>query len=188
MAVCCPFVGSSSPTAGRVVVDGATSEWTPIIPDMPQGNVLGPLLFILYTSEIFELVDNRLYVCADDSTLLQLFASQQTVLLLLPPNRDLARIQEWCNHWCILLNPNKTKALVVSKSRTVNPWSSLGFPFALVPTSIFLVWNWTAGSHSKTICMALSPVSLKEFVFWCWWSVSLWISLCCFVATLHLFS
>ena len=24
-------------------------------------------------------------------------------------NRDLARIQEWCNHWCIILNPNKTK-------------------------------------------------------------------------------
>ena len=36
-------------------------------------------------------------------------------------NRDLPRIQEWCNHWCIILNPNKTKALVVSRSRTVNP-------------------------------------------------------------------
>ena len=33
----------------------------------------------------------------------------------------MARIQEWCNHWCIILNPNKTKALVVSRSRTVNP-------------------------------------------------------------------
>ena len=37
---------------------------------MPQGSVLGPLLFILYTSEMFELVENRLYVYADDSTLL----------------------------------------------------------------------------------------------------------------------
>ena len=36
-------------------------------------------------------------------------------------HRDLARIQEWCNHWCIILNPNKTKALVVSRSRTVSP-------------------------------------------------------------------
>ena len=31
--------------------------------------MLGPLLFILYTSEMFELVDNRLFVYADDSTL-----------------------------------------------------------------------------------------------------------------------
>ena len=36
-------------------------------------------------------------------------------------NRDLARIQEWCNNWCMILNSNKTKAIVVSSSRTVNP-------------------------------------------------------------------
>ena len=36
-------------------------------------------------------------------------------------NRDLARIQEWCNHWHILPNPNKTETLVVSRSRTANP-------------------------------------------------------------------
>ena len=36
-------------------------------------------------------------------------------------NRDFVRIQEWRNHWCMILNPNKTKALVVSRSRTVNP-------------------------------------------------------------------
>ena len=35
-------------------------------------------------------------------------------------NRDLARIQEWCNHWCMIPNPNETKALVVSISRTVS--------------------------------------------------------------------
>ena len=34
---------------------------------------------------------------------------------------DLARIHEWCNHWCMILNPNKIKALVVSRSRTVSP-------------------------------------------------------------------
>ena len=36
-------------------------------------------------------------------------------------NKDLARIQEWCNHWCMILNPNKTKDLVVSRSMIVNP-------------------------------------------------------------------
>ena len=53
----------------RVVVDGATSEWIPIVSDVPQGSVLGPHLFIL-TSEMFELVENRLYTYDDDSTLL----------------------------------------------------------------------------------------------------------------------
>ena len=64
----------------RVVVDGATSKWISIVSVVPQGSVFGPLLFILYTSEMFELV-----AYADDSHYWHLFASQQTDLLLLPP-------------------------------------------------------------------------------------------------------
>ena len=37
------------------------------------------------------------------------------------------------------------------------------------------------------MCAELSLVSLKELVFWGWWSVSLWTPLCYFVATTHLF-
>ena len=36
-------------------------------------------------------------------------------------NRDLARIQELWDHWCMILPYNKIKALVVSRSRTVSP-------------------------------------------------------------------
>ena len=85
----------------RVVVDGAISEYIPIVSGIPQRCVLGSLLFILYTSEMFELVENRLYAYADDSTLLLVAASL---------NRDIARIQEWHNNWCMILNSNKTKA------------------------------------------------------------------------------
>ena len=108
---------SSSPTVGReiVVVDGAASEWIQIISGGPQGTVLGPLLFILYTSEMFEPVENRLFAYVDDSTLpaiLRKTADRPAVAASL--DMDLARIQEWCNDWCMILNPNKTKALVVS--------------------------------------------------------------------------
>ena len=54
----------------QIVVDCATSEWIPIVSAVPQGSVLGPFLFILYISEMFKLVVNRLYAFADDSTLL----------------------------------------------------------------------------------------------------------------------
>ena len=50
------------------MVGGAASEWIPIISSVPQGSVFGPLLFILYTSEMFELIENRLFAYADDST------------------------------------------------------------------------------------------------------------------------
>ena len=73
VAVCCPFVQSSSPTIGREswLVDGAASEWIPIISGVPHRIVLGPILFILNTSEMFAQVQNRLFAYADYSTLLE---------------------------------------------------------------------------------------------------------------------
>ena len=104
----------------RVVVDSAASEWIPIISGMPQRSLLGPLLFVLYASEMFELVENRLFANAHDSTLLAVIrkpADRPAVAASL--NWVLAWIQEWCNNMCMILNPNKTKGFVVSRSRTV---------------------------------------------------------------------
>ena len=50
----------------------------------------------------------------------QLFTSQQRDLLLLPPLTGTWQGQEWCNHWYMTLNNNKTMVLVVSISRTVS--------------------------------------------------------------------
>ena len=85
----------------------------PIVSAVPRGSVLGPLLFIVYTSEMFELVESRLYAYADNSTFLEVVrkpADKPAVAASL--NFDFAIIQEWRNHWCMILNPNKTKALV----------------------------------------------------------------------------
>ena len=65
----------------------------PIVSGLAHGSVFGPLQSILYTSEMFELVDNRLYAYADDFTLLAVFrkpADRPAVAASF--NRDLARI------------------------------------------------------------------------------------------------
>ena len=54
---------------------------------------------------MFELVENRLFAYADDSMLLAVVckpADRSAVAASL--KRDLARIQEWCNHWCMIQN------------------------------------------------------------------------------------
>ena len=79
-------------------LDGAANEWIPIISGMSQGSVLG-LLFVIYTSKMFEFAENRLFAYADDSTLLATIhkpADRPAVSATL--DRDLARIQEWCNN------------------------------------------------------------------------------------------
>ena len=82
LSICTEFL---SDRRQRVVVDGAASEWIPIISGVQQGSVFGPFLFILYTSEMFELVEDRLFTYMQMTPhYWQLFASQQTDLLLLP--------------------------------------------------------------------------------------------------------
>ena len=66
--------------------------------------MLGLLLFILYTSEMFKLLENRLYAYADDSTLLAVVRKPtDKPAVAASINRDLARIQEWFNHWWVIL-------------------------------------------------------------------------------------
>lgn len=105
-----------------VVVDGSSSSLVDVVSGVPQGSVLGPLLFILYTSEMFSITENILVGYADDSTLIADIsrpASRPDVEASLL--RDLNAIQLWCANWGMLLNPGKTKSLVISRSRAVVP-------------------------------------------------------------------
>ena len=52
------------------MVDGCRSKLVNVVSEVPQGSVLGPLLFLLYTSELFSILDNKLICYADDSTLM----------------------------------------------------------------------------------------------------------------------
>ena len=102
-------------------------------------------------------------------------------------------IQELCNHWRMILNPNKTKAFVVSRSRTVRPpHGDLVLSGVSIRASLNIdilgVKFGSTWSHSKTMCVVLFPVPLLELLFSGWWNVYFWTSLCYFVAILHLFS
>ena len=52
------------------MVDGCRSKLVNVVSGVTQGSVLGPLLFLLYTSKLFSILENRLIGYADDSTLM----------------------------------------------------------------------------------------------------------------------
>ena len=59
----------------KVMVDGCQSKPVNVVSWMPQGRVLGPLFFLLYTYELFSILENKLIGSADDSTLMAIVPS-----------------------------------------------------------------------------------------------------------------
>ena len=59
----------------HVMVDSCRSKLVNVVSGVPQGSVLGPLLFLLYTSELFSILENKLIGYADDSTLMAVVPS-----------------------------------------------------------------------------------------------------------------
>ena len=78
------------------------------------GSVLGSLLFLLYTSEHFSILENKLIRYADNSSLIAIVPSQAF------RECDLGRVSEWCDRWGMKLNASKTKTMIVSRSGTMH--------------------------------------------------------------------
>ena len=83
---------------------------------------LVPLLFLLYTSELFSILENKVIGYADDSTLMAVMPSPAVrVTLAESLIRDLCRVSEWCDLCGMKLNASKTKRMIDSMSRTMQP-------------------------------------------------------------------
>ena len=89
---------------------------------VPQGSVLGPLLFLLYIADLPRLLQNELVGYADDSTLLcRIPHPRDRSSVAASLNDDLAVISDWCSRWGMMVNPSKTRGMLISSSRTVEP-------------------------------------------------------------------
>ena len=109
----------------HVMVDGCRSKLVNIVSGVPQGSVLGPLSFLLYTSELFSILENKLIGYADDSTLtVDVPSTGVRVAVAESLIRDLGRVSEWCVLWGMKLNESKTMTIIVSRSCTMHPLSS----------------------------------------------------------------
>ena len=106
---------STTTRAQRVVVNGSHSSWLPVISGVPQGSILGLLLFILYVNDIKSVISHSyLKMFADDLTLYRNIASVSDCELL---QWDLRRIYEWTLTWLLRLNPLKCEALNINNKR-----------------------------------------------------------------------
>ena len=85
----------------RVVVNGSHSTWLSVKSGVPQGSVLGPLLFLIYINDIVKDISSNLRLFADDCLLYRVITSEEDSALL---QNDLNTIFTWSLLWQMKLS------------------------------------------------------------------------------------
>lgn len=98
----------------RVVVNGYTSNEFPIEASVPQGSVIGPLLWNIYFNDILQLIPEA-YAYADDCTVAFTCNDNNRHATIRKINETLKLIVAWGNRWQVSLAPEKTQAMLVSR-------------------------------------------------------------------------
>ena len=107
----------------RVVINGEKSDWGDVMSGVPQGSVLGPLLFIIYINDLDNVVTCDISKFADDTKVGRLINSQHDVELL---QTDLDRMYEWSINWQMNFNIGKCSVLHIGRNNTSNSYTLNG--------------------------------------------------------------
>ena len=99
----------------RVVIQGGTSSWGRVEAGVPQGSVLGPLLFLIFINDIVNVVRSPIRLFADDTTLF--ITVNEPAAAAASLNSDLQEIETWAEQWLVVFNPSKTKSMIISRKR-----------------------------------------------------------------------
>lgn len=97
----------------RVVLGKTSSNWTSVTSGVPQGSVLGPLLFIIYINDLTKLISNKAELYADDSKLIRTVESEEDKMAL---QEDINRIAEWSYESGLPLNLSKCHIMHLGKN------------------------------------------------------------------------
>ena len=92
----------------RVVVNGNFSSWKGVTSGVPQGSVLGPLLFLIFINDIDSSLTSSISKFADDTKLYREVNDEKDASLL---QKDLDRLFTWSQTWQMSFNADKCKVL-----------------------------------------------------------------------------
>ena len=102
----------------RVVVENEMSSPLPVLSGVPQGTVLGPLLFLIYINDMPSRISDgsRIRLFADDSLLYREIKDSEDSAIL---QEDLNNLQAWEKEWKMEFHPKKCQLIQITKKKKV---------------------------------------------------------------------
>ena len=94
----------------HVVVNGTRSSEQKVVSGVPQGSVLGPLLFVLYINDLPDMLECMVLMFADDTKIFQAIKNGEDIAAL---QRDLVRLEQWSSTWLLKFHPGKCVVLTL---------------------------------------------------------------------------
>ena len=100
----------------RVIVNGTPSSWHDVMSGVPQGSVLGPILFAIYMNTLIEVVKySHLLLSADDNKLFKIIQTEQDSSLL---QYDIDSMYNWILNSLLLFHPKKCFTMHIDSKST----------------------------------------------------------------------
>ena len=96
----------------RVVLNGKMSDWKHTNAGVPQGSILGPLLFLVFVNDIVDSIDSKIFVYADDTSIMRPIKDPEYDFQIL--NSDLHTLSKWAKQWHVTFNCAKTECMIFS--------------------------------------------------------------------------
>ncbi len=101
----------------KVVLNGVSSDSMNINASVPQGSILGPLLFLCYVNDIVNDLETLPYLFADDTSLFCTIDPKNSNVAIDKVNRDLTKLSEWADQWRVTFNAAKTVYMIISNRK-----------------------------------------------------------------------
>ena len=116
----------------KVVIRGTSSESFKVTSGVPQGSVLGPILFLIYINDLPAEVISPISLFADDSKVFTRIVTKTERLKITDSNgsevlqEDLDKIQEWAKKWKMEFNVDKCKIMHIGRKNPKSEYSMNG--------------------------------------------------------------
>ena len=101
-------------TTSCCIVNGVKSDWAPVLSGVPQGTVLGPLLFSLYINDISSDIESEIRLFADDCVCYREIKDEEDTMKL---QRDIDRLGSWARKWGMRFQPVKCNMMQLTRKR-----------------------------------------------------------------------